>query len=100
MTAALVDAYKASPTVETVEAFATKFGKTQRSIIAKLSTMGVYAKKEYLNKRGEKPVQKEETASAIGKILGFTDSEVASLEKANKTAINKIFSALANSRPL
>jgi len=32
----------------------------ERSVIAKLSSLGVYKKKEYLNKRGETPIKKEE----------------------------------------
>jgi len=32
--------------------------------------------------------------------LGLTESEVESLTKANKTALAKIFAALANSKPI
>ncbi len=96
-TVALIEAYKAG---ETVAVLAEKFGKTARSVIAKLSREGVYQKKEYVSKSGEKPVKKDTVADAIGKVLGLSEGEVESLAKANKTALRKIFDALANSQPL
>jgi len=83
-----------------VETLAETFGKTTRSIIAKLSREGVYQKKEYVSKTGDKPIKKDTVADAIGAILRLTESETESLTKANKTALNKIFNALANSKPL
>ena len=96
----LVDAYKVNPTPETVAEFAEKFGKTVKSVIAKLSREGVYQKKEYVSKTGEKPEKKDSVADAIGAILKMTESEIDSLTKANKTALQKIFTALANSKPI
>lgn len=83
-----------------VEAIAEMLGRNVKSIIAKLTREGVYKKKEYVSKTGEKPVKKDATADAIGVVLNMTESEIESLTKANKTALVKIFSALANSKPL
>lgn len=83
-----------------VDTFAEKFGKGARSIVAKLSREGVYVAKTYTAKTGEKPVKKDAHADAIGAVLNMTESEIESLTKANKTALVKIFSALANSKPL
>lgn len=99
-TAAVVNAYKANPTQETVKALADQLGKTTRSIIAKLSREGVYQKKEYVTKTGEKVVKKDEHADAIGAVLRLTEAETESLTKANKTALAKIFKALAESKPI
>lgn len=99
-TVELVEAYKAKPTAETVAAFAEKFGKTVKSVIAKLSREGVYQKKEYVSKSGQKPEKKDSVADAIGAILKMSDGEIDSLAKANKTALQKIFTALANSKPI
>lgn len=99
-TAEIVEAYKASPTKETVDMLAEKLGKTARSIVAKLSREGVYKKKEYTTKQGEKPVKKDAHADAIGAVLKLTEAEIDSLTKANKSALEKIFRALANSKPL
>lgn len=93
-------AYVAAPTKETVTMLAEKLGKNVRSIVAKLSREGVYHKAEYVSKTGEKPIKKDAHADAIGKILGLTEAEADSLTKANKTALAKIFEALANSRPI
>ena len=99
-TAEMVSAYAANPTQETVVFFAEKFGKTVRSVVAKLSREKVYVAKTYVSKTGDAVVKKDETADAIGAVLKMTEAEVTSLAKANKTALAKIFAALANSKPL
>lgn len=84
----------------TVESIAESLGKTVRSVVAKLSREGVYKKKEYVGKTGEKPVKKDAHADAIGAILRLSEGEIDSLTKANKSALKAIFEALANSRPI
>jgi K+/H+ antiporter YhaU regulatory subunit KhtT len=98
--AELVAAYVAAPTSETVEAFAVKFGKSVKSIVAKLSREKVYVKKEYKTKTGESVQKKDTVADAIGAILQLSEPDTESLTKANKTALKAIFDALANSKPL
>lgn len=83
-----------------VDALAAEFGKGARSIVAKLTREKVYVKKAYAAKNGEKPVKKDAHADAIGAVLGLTEPETESLTKANKTALVKIFDALANSEPV
>ena len=83
-----------------VASLALEMGKSIRSIVAKLSREQVYVKKTYTTKQGEKPVKKDETADAIGAVLRLTEPEIESLTKANKTALVKIFAALAMSKPL
>jgi hypothetical protein len=96
-TAKMVADYSAGVTVESI---AESMGKTVRSVVAKLSREGVYRKKEYVSKTGEKPVKKDAHAEAIGAILQLSEGEVDSLTKANKSALKTIFEALANSRPV
>lgn len=96
-TAKVVADYQAGVTVE---AIAEAMGKSARSIIAKLSREGVYKAKVYKTKTGEAVEKKDQTADAIGAILRLTEPETESLTKANKTALRKIFAALANSRPI
>ena len=93
-TAALVNAYVAAPTEETVKAFATTFGKSVRSIVAKLSREGVYVKKEYKTKDGSEAFAKDELATMIGKLVGLSEGESESLAKANKTALRKILAKI------
>jgi transposase-like protein len=84
----------------TVEAIAESLGKTVRSVVAKLSREKVYVAKTYVSKTGAPVVKKDAHADAIGAILKMTEAEIESLTKANKTALVKIFEALANSKPI
>lgn len=96
-TAKMVADYAAGVTVEQM---ASALGKSVRSVVAKLSREGVYQKKVYKTKTGEKVVKKDETADAIGAILRLPENDIESLTKANKSALKAIFEALANSKPL
>jgi len=60
----------------------------------------VYQAKQYKSKTGEAVEKKDQTADAIGAVLQLTEAETESLTKANKTALRKIFAALANSKPI
>ncbi len=93
----IVADYQAGITVETI---AENLGKTVRSVVAKLSREKVYVAKAYVTKTGQAVVKKDAHADAIGAILKLTEAETESLTKANKTALEKIFSALANSKPI
>lgn len=93
----IVGDYQAGFTVETI---AEATGKSVRSIVAKLSREGVYKKKEYVSKTGEKPVKKDVHADAIGAILRLSENDIESLTKANKSALKSIFEALAASKPV
>ena len=83
-----------------VEAIALEMGKSVRSIVAKLSREKVYVAKTYTTKTGETVAKKDAVADAIGAVLKLTEAETESLTKANKTALAKIFAALAASKPL
>ncbi len=89
----LVSAYVANPSAEVVATFAEKFGKSVKSIVAKLSREGVYQKKEYVSKTGAKPVKKDDLANEFQTKFGLTEAEADSLTKANKTALAKILNA-------
>lgn len=84
----------------TVESIAETLGKSVRSVVAKLSREKVYVAKVYTTKTGESVAKKDVVADAIGNVLGLTEAETESLTKANKTALSKIFAALANSKPV
>ena len=65
-TAAMLAAYTAAPTVETVEQIAADLGKSVRSIVAKLSREGVYKKKEYIAHQGEQKCSENDHCCAEG----------------------------------
>lgn len=73
---------------------ATELQVPERSIIAKLSSLGVYQKKSYLNKRGEIPVKKAEHIERIAVLLDANLELLESLEKVNKTVLVMIERAL------
>ena len=92
-TAALVSQYVDDGM--TVADLATAFGKSTRSIIAKLSREKVYQKKEYVSKTGEAVVKKDALADKMAEVFGLTEAEADSLTKANKTALKKILDKFA-----
>ena len=79
---------------EQANILAEKFGKTVKSVVAKLSRMGVYQKKVYTTKTGEAVVKKDTLADKLAEICGLTEAETTSLEKATKTALLKIIAKL------
>lgn len=93
LTSQLVQAYKAGNTPEALSAlFTLQLGEEvpTRSIIAKLSSLGVYKKKEYLTKRGETPIKKEEYIERIAALLDVNAEILESLEKVNKSVLQLI----------
>lgn len=86
--------YVATPTRETVESLALVMGKSVRSVVAKLSRMGVYVKPEAVSKTGGKVVKKSELVDALTAKVPMTDAEASSFEHVNKTALVKLLAAL------
>ena len=80
----LVEDYESGVTV--VE-LAQQLEVPERSIIAKLSSLGVYQKKQYLNKRGEVPTKKSEHIEKIAELLNCNLELLESLEKVNKQVL-------------
>ena len=96
-TVSMVSEYLAGVTAEQI---ALSMGKSVRSVVAKLSREKVYVAKTYTTKTGDTVAKKDAVADAIGAVLKLTEAETESLTKANKTALAKIFAALANSQPV
>jgi hypothetical protein len=91
MVATIVSEYEAAPVRPTVDALAVRFGKTPRSIIAKLSTLGIYQAPARVTKTGTPVVKKETLVAEINSKLGV---ELPSLVKANKQDLEALFAAL------
>jgi hypothetical protein len=90
----LVEQYKSGTTVATL---ATMLDVPERSVIAKLSSLGVYAKKQYVNKRGEVPIKKSAHIEHIATLLGCDEELLESLEKVNKQVLKLIELKLSES---
>lgn len=93
MTAELVSAYVANPTAETIEAFAAKFGKTIKSIVAKLVNEKVYVAKA--TGSGAKRETKASMIAEITKALCLPADALVSLEKATTEDLKALRGAVA-----
>tara|TARA_X000001382_G_scaffold46418_1_gene31372 strand:- start:569 stop:922 length:354 start_codon:yes stop_codon:yes gene_type:complete len=89
--AQMTEQYVANPTRETVDALAQEFGKSVRSIIAKLSREGVYVAQPKVTKTGEPVVRKAELVALIEENFGI---EVPSLVKASKADLQRLIDSL------
>jgi len=90
ITKKLIDQYQSGTEVGAIAAMMTiEHGEPipERSIIAKLSSLGVYKKKEYLTKRGEVPIKKEEYIERIAQLLDVSAEILESPEKVNKSVL-------------
>lgn len=91
MVNSMVGEYTANPSVETVAHLAKEFGKTKRSIIAKLVREGVYQAQERTTKSGAPIVRKADYVSRIEASIGVS---VPSLTKASKSDLQRMAVAL------
>lgn len=81
-----------------VEEMAAELNVPKRSVIAKLSSLGVYKAKTYVNKRGEQPIKKEEHIIKVASLLGIDVNLLDSMEKVTKTALVLIEEAIKKQR--
>jgi len=95
MVSTMTEQYQANPTRETVDELAREFGKTTRSVIAKLSREGVYVAQPRTTKSGEPIVAKSELVSEVATILGVEVDDIASLEKATKVHLKELVARLS-----
>jgi ribosomal protein S24E len=92
MVSEMTTAYTDNPTRETVDELARHFGKTTRSIIAKLSREGVYVAQPRTTKSGEPVVAKAELVSEIQEHFGI---ELPTLVKAGKADLQRLVDAIS-----
>lgn len=73
---------------EVINNYVEEWGKTERSIIAKLSKMGIYVTKERVSKTtGEKPATKEQLVEELELLGKQKKGAFTGLEKAPKTVL-------------
>lgn len=87
MVAEMHKLYTAEPTRDTVEKLAKNFGKSVRSVIAKLSREGIYVSQPRVTKSGEPVVRKSELVAQIEDHFGI---EVPTLIKASKSDLQEL----------
>jgi len=86
----IVDTYKASSTMKTVEKLAGELEKSPKSIIGKLSREGVYERAVYKSKSGTTPVTKAEICLNIAENLGIEVEDLVGLEKSPKGTLKAL----------
>lgn len=94
-TASMIASYAANPTRETVKALAAELGKSERSVIAKLSREHVYVKPERVDKTGAPVAKKDALVGEIAEAMHVTEDKLDGLEKAPKAVLRMIRDALA-----
>ena len=94
MVAHMEEVYSANPTRATAEELAVEFEKPVRSIIAKLSNMGIYKAQARTTKSGAPVVRKEELVAQIQESLGT--QQLASLSKDTKADLKTLAVLVAN----
>ncbi len=67
-----------------VEELATTLDVPKRSLIAKLSSLGIYKRKQYTDKTGKPPVRKSQYIEDLSLLLKIPVEQLDSLEKTNK----------------
>ena len=95
VTEAIVEEYRNSPTIETVEKLAEMYQRSKKSIIGKLSREGVYRREGYKTKTGESPITKVEIVSNIAESLGIELSDLEGLEKSPKASLRNLEDVLS-----
>ena len=84
--------YNSAPTRATAEALAEEFDKPVRSVIAKLSSLGIYKAEARVTKQGTPVIRKEELVAQIQASVGV---EVPTLAKATKADLQTLLSAIS-----
>lgn len=72
------------------EEISIKIDKPLRGVRSKLGSMGIYRKKDYLSKSGNRPVKKREIIDRLIPILKISAEEADCLEKVTKRVLEKI----------
>lgn len=83
----LIDTYTATPDLKTVGRLSVLLNKPKKSIISKLVKEGVYLKKGYTTKSGDKPITKLQLVRSIEDAL---DTKLPDLDKAPKTTLKAL----------
>lgn len=77
----------------TIDEIAVELNKSRRSIIGKLSRLGIYQKKVYKTKTGEDPITKQELVHRISIALGIEVEKLEGLEKSPKGVLQELLNA-------
>jgi len=92
MVSDMTDRYTGSPDLATAREIAKDFGKSTKSVVAKLVSLGIYKKAEKASKTGKPVIQKATLVKMIEAHYGF---EMSSLVKATKIDLQNMVDNLS-----
>ena len=81
---------------QAVTTLAMTFGKSNQSVISKLSRMKIYVKAAPVTKTGGLVTAKKDYLAAARILLNASDSDLASFEKASKADLERLVALLTN----
>lgn len=87
--------YTGTDNATEVAAIAAKIGKTPASVRAKLASLKLYKAADKAETSKEDRVTKRVIVEAIAEKVGLVDFEIDGLEKATKSALEKVLANLA-----
>jgi hypothetical protein len=90
----MLKTYTEAPCKESVSSLAEQFGVTTRSIVGKLSRMGIYQKVAYAPKYASRPISKDEIVSHIASELDIDEDLREGLSKSQKPSLLALEEAL------
>ena len=77
-----------------IAAISKEIDRPTRSVIAKLTSEGVYVPKVYKTKKGEKVVRKSALVAELASLMGVEEDVISSVEKATKKTLQLFVAAL------
>lgn len=92
----LIALYLASPCRDTINELAEKYNKSFRSIIAKLSSAGVYQTPKRTTKTGEEIVRKQELVQDIEAWLKIEAPSLVKVAKVELKRLHAVINGLVN----
>ena len=92
MVTSMTETYSANPTLDTAKSLAADMGKSTKSVVAKLVSLGIYKKAEKKSKSGNPVIQKATLVKQIETHYGFA---LPSLIKATKTDLQNMVDNLS-----
>jgi|SaaInlStandDraft_2_1057019.scaffolds.fasta_scaffold02202_1 hypothetical protein len=83
--------YDSEDNEESVKFLVKSLNRSKRSVIGKLSKMGLYKKKPYQTKAGEAPITKKQMVVLIASALEYEYEQLEGLEKTPKRSLKCLY---------
>lgn len=92
----LTSRYLANPTLQTANMLAEELGFSPRSVIAKLSSMGIYKSSKRVTKNNQPIIKKSEMVAEIEQALGITCESLVKIGKSDLYNLHEVLCQKSN----